>query len=57
MSERAEWLERVASIRRWARGGERAPHKPLLLLYALGRLQRTGTSEMSYAEAEADLAI
>ena len=49
------WLERVASIRRWSRAGERAPHKPLLLLYALGRLQRTGTSEMAYVDAEGDL--
>ncbi len=32
---RDEWLDRVASIRRWSRGGERAPHKPLLLLHAL----------------------
>lgn len=30
------WLERVASIRQWTRNGERAPHKPSLLLYALG---------------------
>lgn len=50
-----EWLQRVSSIRRWARGDERAPHKPLLLLYALGRLQRTGSSAVSYAEAEPQL--
>lgn len=56
MGQRERWLERVASIRRWSRGGERAPHKPLLLLYALGRLQRTGSSVMSYVEAEPDLA-
>lgn len=55
MDERDAWLDRVAGIRRWARGGERAPHKPLLLLYALGRLQRTGRSEMTYADAEPDL--
>lgn len=56
MTERDEWLKRIAKIRRWSRGGERAPHKPLLLLYALGRLQRAGGSEMSYADAEPDLA-
>ena len=56
MDERDEWLERIASIRRWARGGERAPHKPLLLLYALGRLQRVGRSEVRYVEAEPGLA-
>ena len=56
MEDRAYWLDRVASIRRWSRGGERAPHKPLLLLYALGRLQRTGQSRVSFAEAEPDVA-
>lgn len=45
-------MERVASIRQWTRNGERAPHKPLLLLYSLGRLQRTGTTEVTYLEAE-----
>lgn len=55
MGEREVWLERVAGIRKWSRRGERAPHKPLLLLYTLGRLQRTGTSSMRYADAEADL--
>jgi putative restriction endonuclease len=49
------WLERVKRIRRWVRGNERAPHKPLLLLYALGRLQRTGSSRMRYADAEPEL--
>ena len=50
------WLERVASIRQWTRNGERAPHKPLLLLYALGRLQRTGTTKVTYFDAEPALA-
>lgn len=53
---RDEWLARVGGIRRWARGGERAPHKPLLLLYVLGRLQRTGSSVTRYVDAEDDLA-
>lgn len=51
-----DWLGRVAGVRRWQRGDERAPHKPLLLLWALGRLQRTGSSKASYAEAEGPLA-
>nr|WP_244301910.1 MULTISPECIES: hypothetical protein [Microbispora] len=34
-----DWVERVAGIKPWKRHGERAPHKPLLLLYALGRLR------------------
>ncbi|MBE3015692.1 hypothetical protein IL992_41995 [Microbispora sp. NEAU-D428] len=50
-----DWVERVAGIRRWTRQGERAPHKPLLLLYALGRFQREGGRPISFSSAEADL--
>ncbi len=35
-----EVLDRFAGINVWKRGGERAPHKPLLILDALARLQR-----------------
>lgn len=38
-------------------GGERAPHGPLLLVYALGRLQLFGTSEMNYLGAEPVVAL
>ncbi|WP_431870308.1 phosphorothioated DNA-binding restriction endonuclease [Nocardiopsis eucommiae] len=50
-----DWLERVGSIRRWSRDGYRAPHKPLLLLYALGRHQRGSGPELVYSEVEAEL--
>jgi putative restriction endonuclease len=56
MPESADWLERIGAIRQWVRQGERAPHKPLLLLYSLGRLQRTGSTEVRYSEAEPALA-
>lgn len=52
LAERARWLELVLGVNQWSKGGERAPHKPLLLLYALGRLQRTGSSASSYVDAE-----
>lgn len=39
----------------WQRAGERAPHKPLLLLLALGLLSR-GTTLLPYAEYEQKLA-
>lgn len=55
MTVREEVLQRVGSINQWRRGGERAPHKPLLLLYALGRLQQTGSSRVAFADAEPDL--
>ena len=36
----ANVLARVGSLNLWKRHGERAPHKPLLILLAVGRLQR-----------------
>jgi len=33
----------VKNIRSWKKNGERAPHKPLLILYALGRVARGGS--------------
>lgn len=36
-------------------GGERKPHKPLLLLYALARLLRRGERELPFDQVEADL--
>lgn len=50
-----DWAERVTRLRRWTRGGERAPHKPLLLLYALGHFQRYGDIPISFSEAEESL--
>jgi putative restriction endonuclease len=55
VAEREEWLERVGGIRQWSRAGERAPDKPLLLLHALGRLRRTGTSAATFTEVEPEL--
>ena len=49
------WLRRVATLHQWSRGGERAPHKPLLLLYAIGRLEQTGQASVSFTEAEEPL--
>jgi putative restriction endonuclease len=51
-----DWLDRIASVRRWEQNGYRAPHKPLLLLYALGHHQRHGAAPIEYGEAEKDLA-
>lgn len=50
-----DWLERILHVRRWSQGGKRAPHKPLLMLLALARLQRTGSSRLAYVDAEAVL--
>src|SRR5438270_12084348 len=47
-------LTRFDALNTWRQGDQRAPHKPLLVLYALGRGQQ-GKSEVTYAEAEPDL--
>ncbi|MFB7913840.1 phosphorothioated DNA-binding restriction endonuclease [Streptomyces sp. NPDC056061] len=50
-----DWLERAAELRQWTRSGARAPHKPLLFLYALGRFQRDAEGELRYSAVEEDL--
>ncbi|MFH8659452.1 phosphorothioated DNA-binding restriction endonuclease [Streptomyces afghaniensis] len=50
-----DWLERIANLRQWTRSGTRAPHKPLLLLYALGRFQRDAEGGLRYSAVEQDL--
>lgn len=51
--QREEFLDKLASLRMAPRGrGERYPHKPLLLLWLLGRMQQHGTSACTYEEAE-----
>jgi putative restriction endonuclease len=49
-------LGRFASLRQHQRGGQRSPHKPLLVLLALGRLAATGSSELPWSVAESQLA-
>lgn len=49
-------LDTLASLRQHQRGGQRSPHKPLLVLLALGRLAATGSSELPWPEAEVQLA-
>jgi putative restriction endonuclease len=39
----------------WSRGGQRAPHKPLLVLYALGRWSRGETADVPYKQVDPDL--
>ncbi|MEV4432162.1 phosphorothioated DNA-binding restriction endonuclease [Streptomyces sp. NPDC049585] len=50
-----DWLERTAKLKQWSRSGVRAPHKPLLLLYALGRYQQDADGELRYSVVEEDL--
>ncbi len=48
-------LNQIKNISTWGRQGERAPHKPLLLLYALGRIQQGKQGMFSYQELEPKL--
>src|SRR4051812_26164703 len=47
-------LTRFDDLNIWRQGDQRSPHKPLLVLYALGRWQQ-GKAEVMFAEAEPDL--
>ena len=44
------WLSRFDGLTTWANGNERAPHKPLLILLALGELSR-GNATVRFADA------
>ena len=45
-------LARLGTLRQHGRGGQRSPHKPLLVLLALGRLLAAGSSELPWSAAE-----
>ena len=51
---RAEILESFQNLNIWKSNGVRAPHKPLLVLYAIGKLLREEDTVV-YADAEQDL--
>jgi putative restriction endonuclease len=47
--------KRFAKLRVWSKGDQRAPHKPLLVLYALSRLQQGKDRLISYRLVDEDL--
>jgi putative restriction endonuclease len=49
-------LHQFDALNVWSRAGQRAPHKPLLVLYALGRWVRGETGDIPFAEVNRDLA-
>ena len=51
-----EVLARLGALRQHQQGGRRSPHKPLLVLLALGRLSTRGSSDLPWAEAHTQLA-
>lgn len=54
--ESSKLLAQLASLRQHQHNGHRSPHKPLLVLLALGRLTVTGSSELPWSVAEVALA-
>ena len=43
---------RLTTLQVWKRGDERAPHKPLLILYALGQLRRNSERLLAYEDID-----
>ncbi len=56
MTDKSNLKTDFQNITLWKRGGERAPHKPLLALYAIGRLRRNNDRLIPYAEIDQKLA-
>jgi hypothetical protein len=57
MSSRDDILKAFDRINVWSRGSERAPHKPLLVLYALGRLARGEPNAIAFRDVAPKLAV
>lgn len=55
MTTRNDILKAFDQINVWKRGSERAPHKPLLILYALGQLSRGGPNVIAFRDVEPKL--
>ena len=53
--DRRDFLTRIGKLNVWSANGKRAPHKPLLLLLALGRLQRGEQRLAPFEEIEGPL--
>lgn len=53
--EKEEFMQRVSNLNVWKNNGVRAPHKPLVLLYALGKLQNEQAQFFRFDEVEETL--
>ena len=51
----SEFVQRLSKLRVWKEGGKRAPHKPLLLLLAMGRAVRGEERLVPFSEIEEPL--
>lgn len=48
-------IETLTHLRQYQANGQRAPHKPLLILLALGQLTNSGSSELEWSSVESRL--
>ncbi len=53
--DREELLDLFSNVTIWKKGDKRAPHKPLLILYMLGRLQRGKIEPVYFDEMDGDV--
>ena len=53
--DREEIVQKFETLKVWQRGDERAPHKPLLVLYAIGKLMQGEDRLLPYSEVDAEL--
>ena len=52
---REEIIKKFQNLNLWKRGDQRAAHKPLLVLYAIGKLLHGENRDISFVNAEEDL--
>ncbi|MCI3921065.1 HNH endonuclease [Paenibacillus sp. TRM 82003] len=50
-----ELKDRISNLSIWKKNGQRAPHKPLLILYALGQLTNNKKFSLPYEEVREEL--
>lgn len=53
--DREAIIQKFETLRQWRRAGERAPHKPLLVLYAIRKLRRDEVRLIPYSEVDENL--
>ena len=53
--DREEIIQKFEQLKIWRRAGERAPHKPLLVLYAIGKLLKGESQLLPYSEVDKHL--
>ena len=53
--DREAIIQKFETLNLWQRAGERAPHKPLLVLYAIRRLLLDGVRLIPYSEIDENL--